>query len=288
MEEFETSKNFNWFPGHMAKAKREMTEKMKLVDLVIELRDARIPYSSANPMLEEVISQKPRLILLNKSSMADPQVTSRWITYYQKKRILALDIDLLSGYHTSYILKYCHLALMDVFAKREEKKITSHQIKAMVVGIPNVGKSTFINFLARRKATQVQDRPGVTKKQTWIKVDEDTFLLDTPGVLWPKFEDATMGIHLALSNSIKEDLIDRHFLVTYLLKFLKEFYPNTLFERYHVDIPQEEETLLENIGRKRGFLFKGGIVDIEKTETMLLNELRTGKLGAMSFERPKD
>ena len=177
------AKPIQWFPGHMAKAKREIKEHIKQVDLVIELLDARIPYSSTNPMVDEIVGDKPRLILLNKSSIADPKVTKEWMDYYKNLGILSLDIDSISLYNIKNIKKYAFLALKDLFLKREQKGIKSKQIKALIIGIPNVGKSTLINCLAKRKAVKVGDKPGVTKSQTWIKVDEDLFLLDTPGIL---------------------------------------------------------------------------------------------------------
>ncbi|MDE7161485.1 MAG: ribosome biogenesis GTPase YlqF [Anaeroplasmataceae bacterium] len=275
-----------WFPGHMAKARREITEKLKLVDLVIELKDARIPYASTNPMIAEIIGNKPRLILLCKSSLADPIVTKAWMEYYQKNRIISLDIDSITGYHTKDILRYAELALKETFEKRKQKGITSRTIKAMILGIPNVGKSTLINTLAKRKATTVGNRPGVTKNQTWIKITEDVYLLDTPGILWPKFEDQMVGVKLAMCGSIKDEILDLDALVLASLEYISRYYPNKLEERYGIslDIP---EKMQEEIGRKRGFLLKGGIVDLDRTNRMFLNELRDMKIGAMSYERPE-
>ena len=197
-----------WFPGHMAKAKREISEKMKLVDLVIELKDVRIPYASTNPMIHDIIGNKPRLILLCKSSLADPIITKQWMEYYTSKGIISLDIDCITGYHVKDVQQAAFKALEEVFARRLKKQITSKTIKAMVLGIPNVGKSTLINTLARRKATTVGDRPGVTKNQTWIKITDDLYLLDTPGILWPKFEDQTVGLKLAMCGSIKDEIFE--------------------------------------------------------------------------------
>ena len=201
-----------WFPGHMAKAKREIKENIKLVDLVIELKDARIPFSSTNPMVGEIVGNKPRLILLNKSSLADPKITKEWMEYYKSLNILSLDIDSINGYNIKNVVPYARLALKEVFEKRESKGIKSKQIKALIIGIPNVGKSTLINTLAKRKAVQVGDRPGVTKSQTWIKITEDLFLLDTPGILWPKFEDQTVGLKLAMCGSIKDEILDMEYI----------------------------------------------------------------------------
>lgn len=275
-----------WFPGHMAKAKREISEKMKLVDLVIELKDARIPYASTNPMIHDIIGNKPRLILLCKSSLADPIITKQWMDYYASKGIISLDIDCITGYHVKDIQQAAFKALEEVFAKRQKKQITSKTIKAMVLGIPNVGKSTLINTLARRKATTVGDRPGVTKNQTWIKITDDLYLLDTPGILWPKFEDQTVGLKLAMCGSIKDEILDLNQLVLYSLEYLATYYPKYLEERYKITI-SDPETMQESIGRNRAFLARGGIVDLERTNRMFVNELRGMKIGAMSYDRPE-
>ncbi|MDE6661068.1 MAG: ribosome biogenesis GTPase YlqF [Anaeroplasmataceae bacterium] len=276
-----------WFPGHMAKAKREISEKIKQVDLIIELKDARIPYASTNPMISEIVGNKPRLILLCKSSLADPAVTKAWMEYYASKGIISLDIDSITGYHTKDILKYATLALKDVFEKRKAKGITSKTIKAMILGIPNVGKSTLINTMAKRKATTVGDRPGVTKNQTWIKIREDLYLLDTPGILWPKFEDQEVGLKLAMCGSIKDEILDLNGLVLRSLDYISKYYPLQLKNRYKIEIT-DSLSMQEQIGKNRGFLSKGGIVDLERTNRMFINELRGMKIGAMSYERPED
>lgn len=276
-----------WFPGHMAKARREISEKIKQVDLIIELKDARIPYSSTNPMIDEIVGNKPRLILLCKSSMADPNVTKLWIDEYRKNKIIALDIDSITGYHVNQVIKCAELALKDVFAKRREKGILSKTIKAMILGIPNVGKSTLINTLAKRKATNVGNKPGVTKSQTWIRVTDDLFLLDTPGILWPKFEDQLVGLKLAMCGSIKDEILSLEEITVASIDYLATNYPNLLMKRYGLDdVNKDAGSILDDIGRKRGFLLKGGIVDVSRTTTMFLNELRTMKIGAMSYERP--
>ncbi|MDE7263129.1 MAG: ribosome biogenesis GTPase YlqF [Anaeroplasmataceae bacterium] len=276
-----------WFPGHMAKARREISEKIKLVDLVIELKDARIPFSSTNPMISEIVGNKPRLILLCKSSLADPMVTKKWMDFYAQKGIISLDIDSITGYHIKEILRSANLALKDVFEKRRAKGIASKSIKAMILGIPNVGKSTLINTMAKRKATTVGDRPGVTKNQTWIKITEDLYFLDTPGILWPKFEDQMVGLKLAMCGSIKDEILDLNALVLASLEYISFHYPSLLEKRYKITIGTPSE-MQENIGRNRGFLSKGGMVDIERTNRMFLNELRGMKIGAMSYEQPQD
>lgn len=278
--------NIHWFPGHMAKARREISEKLKLVDLVIELKDARIPYASTNPMIQEIVGAKPRLILLCKSSLADKEITQQWINYYKEQGILALDIDSITGYHIKDIHSYARLALKEVFARRKEKQIASKMIKAMILGIPNVGKSTLINALAKRKATVVGDRPGVTKNQTWIKITEELYLLDTPGILWPKFEDQNVAIRLAMCGAIKDDILDLNALVLASIDIIVRLYPTALKERYRVEILEDLEQIQKQIGKNRGFLSKGGEVDIERTNRMFLNELRGMKIGAMSYEQP--
>ena len=286
MKESTVKTNINWFPGHMAKARREIGEKLTLVDLVIELKDARIPYASTNPMIDDIVGNKPRLILLCKSSLADKEVTQQWISYYKEQRILALDIDSIAGYHIKDIYSYATLALKDVFAKRKERQITSKTIKAIILGIPNVGKSTLINALAKRKATVVGDRPGVTKNQTWIKITNDLYLLDTPGILWPKFEDQSVAIRLAMCGAIKDDILDINALVLASIAYIVDLYPKALKDRYRVDIVEDLEQIQQQIGKNRGFLSKGGAVDLERTNRMFLNELRGMKIGAMSYERP--
>ena len=286
MKESTVKTNINWFPGHMAKARREIGEKLTLVDLVIELKDARIPYASTNPMIDDIVGNKPRLILLCKSSLADKEVTQQWISYYKEQGILALDIDSIAGYHIKDIYSYATLALKDVFAKRKERQITSKTIKAIILVIPNVGKSTLINALAKRKATVVGDRPGVTKNQTWIKITNDLYLLDTPGILWPKFEDQSVAIRLAMCGAIKDDILDINALVLASIAYIVDLYPKALKDRYRVDIVEDLEQIQQQIGKNRGFLSKGGAVDLERTNRMFLNELRGMKIGAMSYERP--
>ncbi|MDE5868120.1 MAG: ribosome biogenesis GTPase YlqF [Anaeroplasmataceae bacterium] len=275
-----------WYPGHMAKTKREVLEKMKMIDLVIELKDARIPYSSTNPLIDEIIGTKPRLILLCKSSMADETITKEWMTYYEQKGCLALDIDSITGYHIKDVYSYARVAMKEVFQKREAKQIKSKSIKAMILGIPNVGKSTLINTLAQRKATNVGDKPGVTKNQTWIKIKEEFYILDTPGILWPKFEDQEVGLKLALCGSIKEEILNLDDLAYQAISMLANNYPSLLKERYQIDIMEDPVLMLEQIGKKRGFLSKGGIVDLERVNRVFLMELRGKKIGRVSYEKP--
>jgi ribosome biogenesis GTPase A len=280
--------NIQWFPGHMAKAKREISQMMKLVDLVIELKDARIPYSSTNPMINEIIGSKPRLILLNKAEMADKKITKDWINYYKDNNIIALDIDSITGYNIKNIIPYAKIVLADEFKKREARGIKKTSIRAMILGIPNVGKSTLINKLAKRKAVNVGDKPGVTKTQSWIKISPELDLLDTPGILWPKFEDEIVGIKLAMCGSIKDDILDLEALSVKSLDYLKENYPDNLMNRYNLDnIEIDSHDLLEVIANKRGCILKGGIPDLERVEKLIMNELRDLKIGRMSYEKPE-
>ena len=279
--------NINWFPGHMAKAKREIKEIIKLVDLVIELKDARIPYSSTNPMVDEIVGNKPRLILLCKATIADESITKSWIEYYKTKNILALDIDSISGYNVSKVVAYANKALEELFRKREEKGIKNKTIKALIIGIPNVGKSTLINTLAKRKAVNVGDKPGVTKTQTWIKVTPDLLLLDTPGILWPKFEDQSEGLKLAMCGSIKDEILDLEYISIKSLEYIIINYPNLLKAKYNLDeIDKDPYTNLEAIARRRGCLLKGGIIDYDRAYNIVLNDLRGNKIGRMSYEKP--
>lgn len=276
-----------WFPGHMAKARREIKEKLDMVNLIIELKDARIPFSSTNPMIDEIVGNKPRLVLLCKSSIADPKVTEEWMRYYKEKDILSLDIDSVTSYHISSIVKYATMAIKSEMEARKRKGIQSKLIKAMILGIPNVGKSTLINTLAKRKAAAVGDKPGVTKSQTWIKVTPDLLLLDTPGILWPKFEDQMVGLKLAMCGSIKDEILDLEAITARSIEYLSINYPDALMKRYKLESLNEDPYItIENIARNRGCLLKGGIIDRTKVCSMIMNELRGNKIGAMSYERP--
>ena len=281
-------KVIQWFPGHMAKARREITESLAKVDVIFELYDARIPFSSKNPMVDEIVKNKPRVVLLNKAKIADPKVTKLWISHYEKRGILALDIDSVTGYNINKINQYAKLALKEVFEKREKRGIMSKTIKAMIIGIPNVGKSTLINKLANRKATQVGDKPGVTKSQTWIKVTEDLFLLDTPGILWPKFEDQMVGVKLAMAGSIKDDILNLEEITLKSIEYIKDNYSALLKDRYKLDeLSDVAEEILDDICKKRGCLLKGGGYDYSRAAVMFMNDLRNTRIGCMSYEKPE-
>ncbi|MCR5113646.1 MAG: ribosome biogenesis GTPase YlqF [Acholeplasmatales bacterium] len=278
-----------WFPGHMAKARREITESLAKVDIIFELYDARIPLSSKNPMVDEIVGKKPRLVLLNKASIADPKVTKEWIKYYKDKGIVALDIDSINGYNVNKIVSYAYEVLKDEFAKKEKRGIKSKTIKAMIIGIPNVGKSTLINRLAKRKAATTGDKPGVTKAQSWIKVTDDLFLLDTPGILWPKFEDQMVGVKLAMAGSIKDDILNLEQITLASIKYMKDNYASNLMDRYNItELEDDEKLILDQICKKRGCLLKGGLLDYDRASVMFMNDLRNTRIGAMSYERPAD
>lgn len=278
--------NINWFPGHMAKTKRELTEKIKLVDLVIELRDARIPTSSANPMLKEIINNKPRLIIMCKSKMADPIVTKAFIDNFKENNILALDVDLVDGYNVKEIKNYIKLAAKEVLDRRAKKGIINKEIRIMVVGIPNVGKSTFINKITNRSSLNVGNKPGVTKStNVWIKLSNEFQLLDTPGILWPKLENKEEAAKLAICGSIKDEILPIDELAYFGIDFLKVNYPKELSERYKLDKLEDTETIIDDIARARGCLRKGGIVDYTKVYKLILQDIKNAKMGCISYDR---
>jgi ribosome biogenesis GTPase A len=277
-----------WFPGHMAKAKREVQEKLKLIDIVFELLDARIPVSSRNPMINEILGNKPRIVLLNKADMADEAITQQWIAYFQQRQLRALAIDAQTGTGIKQIVAVSKEMLKDKFAKMAAKGIKNPRpMRALIVGIPNVGKSTLINRLAGRNIAKTGDKPGVTKAQQWIKVGKEMELLDTPGILWPKFEDEEVGLKLATTGAIKDTILNLQDVAVYALNFLKQHYPERLKERYSLDgIPEEIVELFAAIGKRRGCLVSGGAVDYDKVAEIVLHDIRTEKLGRISFETP--
>lgn len=278
-----------WFPGHMAKARRQVTEKLKLIDIVIELADARIPSASRNPMIDEIIASKPRLLLLNKADMADPIATKKWLTHYKENGIHALAIDAQSGQGIKDILPASKSILKEKFDKMASRGIKPRAIRALIVGIPNVGKSTLINRLAKKNIAKTGDKPGITKAQQWIKVGKEMELLDTPGILWPKFEDQVVGMKLAATGAIKDEILNLQDITVFVLNFLKDHYPDRLKDRYGVaEMPEEIVPLFDEIGRRRGCLMSGGYIDYDKTSELVLRELRTEKLGRISFEVPED
>ncbi|EIT85066.1 GTPase YlqF [Fictibacillus macauensis ZFHKF-1] len=277
-----------WFPGHMAKARREITEKLKLIDVVFELVDARIPLASRNPMIDEITAGKPRLLLLNKADMADPEATKQWVHYFENKGLPVLVLNAKTGQGINKIEAKAKELVKEKFDKMKAKGIVKPRaVRALILGIPNVGKSTLINRLAGKNIAVTGDKPGVTKKQQWIKVGTSLELLDTPGILWPKFEDQEIGLKLAVTGAIKETLLDFTEVVLYALGYLKVHYSERLCERYNLaDIPEEPLALFDEIGRKRGCLMSGGYIDYEKAAEIILRDLRAEKLGRLSYELP--
>ena len=291
--------NVQWFPGHMAKTRRIMQSNLKLVDVVVEITDARIPYSSRNPEMDRLVGSKPRLLLLNKADSADEAVTSQWIDYYKKKGITAVATDCRSGKNINKFKSALKELMAEQVKTWEAKGMHGRPIRMMIVGIPNVGKSSFINRLAGSKRAKVEDRPGVTRGKQWVTLDDNTELLDMPGVLWPKFEDKTVGERLAFTGAVKDNILDTEYLACRLLELLCEEYPEMLVGRYNIsleDLPENDDMtagclkgfeLLERIGRKRGFLISGGEINTERAAAAVLDEFRAGKLGRISLERPQ-
>lgn len=278
-----------WFPGHMAKARRQVTEKLKLVDIIFELVDARIPYSSRNPMIDEIIQHKPRLVLLNKADMADKEITKQWIKYFQDHGIKALAINSQAGLGMKEIAQAAQEILQEKFDRMRAKGVRPRAIRAMIVGIPNAGKSTLINRLAKKNIAKTGNTPGVTKAQQWIKVGKELELLDTPGILWPKFEDQEVGLKLALTGAIKDTILNLHDVAIYALRFLEKRYPDRMKERYKLEIiPEDVVELFDHIGKLRGCLMGRGEVDYDKVTELIIREFRTEKLGQITLEYPDE
>ncbi|GGE16462.1 ribosome biogenesis GTPase A [Marinithermofilum abyssi] len=279
-----------WFPGHMAKARRQVEEKLKQVDMVFELLDARLPLSSRNPMIDELVRRKPRVILLTKSDLADPEATRAWSEHFRANDIQVLPIDTLSGKGIKKITAVSQDLMKDKFEDMEKKGIRRRRIRAMVLGVPNVGKSALINRLAGRSAAKTGDRPGVTRSQQWIRVGNGLELLDTPGILWPKFEDRRVGLRLAVSGAIREDILPVEEVALFLLEYLASRYGSLLEERYKLKPTAESDplALLEEVGSRRGCMRKGGELDLEKAAEVVLRDLRSGRIGRVSLELPED
>lgn len=277
--------SIQWFPGHMAKAKREIHEKLKLVDFVIELLDARAPLSSQNPMLREVLNQKTKMIVLMKKDLADPDQTAAWIDYFKKGDVPAVAVDVNNKADIHQVIQQAKQLGEKKLAKLRKKGIKPRPARAMIVGIPNVGKSTLINRLANKKIAKIGDRPGITKQQLWIKVKNEFELLDTPGILWPKFEEEKIGYRLAAIGSIKDEILSLQDIAAFVIEYLQANYPQVLSEKY--DIPADGvqmEEIFQTIGKKRSAIVSGGVVDYDKVADLVLRDLRTGKLGRITLE----
>lgn len=279
--------NIQWYPGHMTKAKRMMQEDIKLIDIVIELLDARVPLSSRNPDIDSLANNKYRLVLLNKCDLADDSVTAKWENYFKEQGMLVVKINARDGQGMKAITAKIQEACKEKIERDRKRGILNRPIRAMIVGIPNVGKSTFINSYAKKACTKVGNKPGVTKGKQWIRINKNVELLDTPGILWPKFEDESVGEHLAFIGSINDEILQKTELACNLISFVKKEYPDTLKKRYDVDEGQTPSDILGGIARNRGCLLKGQELDYEKAAGLLLDDFRSGKLGAMSVERPE-
>ena len=275
----------NWFPGHMAKARREMQENIKSVDMVIELRDARIPLSSQNPLLAEVIGNKPRCIVLAKKDQADDWVTEAWIKWFEKQGIYAVGMNLLKDNVSKTISEACQKIMAEKIAKQKARGMRHVEIKSMVVGIPNVGKSTLINSVIRKKAAKTGNHPGVTRNLQWIKVSPDVALLDTPGVLWPKFEDMEVGYKLALCGSVSENVVPVEELCRYGLDYIREYYPDVLKQKYGVEMDRDNEKIIAAIAKNRQIVTGDESVDKQKAYLLLYKDFRDGTIGRISWER---
>ena len=278
-----------WFPGHMAKTRRLIKEQLPLVDAVVELLDARIPQSSQNPELDELTGKKPRIVLLNKCDMADEKATAEWLDFFERNGKSALAVDCRSGKGLNRFPSVVKKVCAEKLRSNAEKGMAGRPLRMMVVGIPNTGKSSFINRMAGKARAKVADRPGVTRSNQWFAIGNGIELLDTPGVLWPKFDDPAVGDKLAFIGSVKDEIMDAETIACRLIEVLKSDYKELLAERYKLadfDENAENYEILELIGRKRGFLLRGGEIDTERTAVTLLDEYRSGKLGRLSFERP--
>ena len=280
--------NINWFPGHMTKALRMMRANLKLVDVVIELLDARIPASSANPVMNELLEGKPRVVALNKADLADPEWTKKWINHFSDQGLKVVALDSMTGSGTKALVSQVEQLGAAKAGKLVAKGATARAVRAMILGIPNVGKSSLINQLNGIHVAKTADKPGVTRGKQWIKIGKNLELLDTPGVLWPKFDDQQVGFRLAITGAIKEDVYDIEKVMVHMLSLLRTQYSERLMERYDLTAPLPEDAteLLELIGKRRGCLRSGGFIDHEKTRRIILKEFRGTKLGTFTLDRP--
>lgn len=279
--------NFQWYPGHMTKAKRQMQEDIKLIDLVIELVDARIPLSSRNPDIDELGKNKYRLILMNKADLADKEQTKKWAEYFKAKGFFVVSLDARTKNSMKSITDIVMEACKEKIERDRKRGIKNRPVRAMVVGIPNVGKSTFINSYAGKACAKTGNKPGVTKGKQWIRLNKNVELLDTPGILWPKFEDQMVGLRLALIGSIKDEILNIDELAMELIKYLRVNYPGIINERYEVDESKELTDIILDIAKNRNCLLKGGEPDYSKAASLVIDDFRSGKMGNITLETPK-
>ena len=278
--------HFQWYPGHMTKARRLMQENIKLIDIVVELVDARVPLSSKNPDIDELARNKYRLIVLNKADMADAKITTAWQSYFEAKGFFVAKVNSQKGAGMKEVKSLIEKVCQEKKARDKKRGILNRPLRAMVVGIPNVGKSTFINSFAGKACAKTGNKPGVTKGKQWIKINKNVELLDTPGILWPKFEDPQVGLNLAFCGSIKDEILDTASLALELIKVLQRDYPQLLRERYKLDELDEDALVnMEAIAAKRGFILPGKRIDYERCARTLLDEFRSGKIGNITLEK---
>lgn len=277
--------DYQWFPGHMTKAMRQMKEDIKLIDLIIELLDARIPLSSRNPEIDNLGQNKARLVLLNKADLADEKQNSKWIEYFKKKGIVALKINSKNKHGIKEINNAVNIACKEKIERNLKRGIKNRPIRAMVVGIPNVGKSTFINAYAGKNCAKTGNKPGVTKGKQWIRLNKNLELLDTPGVLWPKFDDQKIGMHLAFIGSMNDNILDVSELAFQLIKLLENLYPNAIKDRYSIEGDDNILQIMYQIAEVRGCKLKGNQPDLDKTSKIVLDDFRSGKLGRITLDR---
>ena len=286
------AQSIQWFPGHMTQTRRQIEKSLKMVDAVAELIDARIPISSRNPILGELIQKKPRVILMNKSDMADPSATKKWIHFFEEQNIPAIALDCKSGKSLNEFIPLVKKVLAPQISAWQKKGMVGRTIRIMVVGVPNVGKSSLINRLSKSSKSNVEDRPGVTRSNQWFTIGKGFDLLDTPGVLWPKFEDKIVGEHLAFTGAVKDDILDTEQLASRLLELLVRIYPQKLCSRYKLNETDLQKLegwkILQLVGKKRGMLISGGEIDTERASIMILDEFRSAKIGRITLELPEE
>lgn len=280
--------HFQWYPGHMTKAKRQMQEDIKLIDVVIELVDARIPYSSKNPDIDDIAKNKSRIILLNKYDLADQKVTDAWKSYYEKKGWFVALVNSKNGSGVKNVHEVIKQACQEKIERDRKRGILNRPIRAMIVGIPNVGKSTFINSFAGKACTKTGNKPGVTKGKQWIKLNKNVELLDTPGILWPKFEDQVVGMRIAFIGSINDDILNPRDLCYELIEYLHHVYPGVLSEKYGIEEVDSKIENLNLIAKKRACLLKGGELDLVKAANFVLDDFRNGRIGRITLEQPSE
>ena len=280
--------HFQWYPGHMTKARRMMQENIKLIDIVVELVDARVPFSSKNPDIDELAKNKYRLIVLNKADMADAKTTAVWQNYFEAKGFFVAKVNSQKGAGMKEVKSLIEKACQEKKARDKKRGILNRPLRAMVVGIPNVGKSTFINSFAGKACAKTGNKPGVTKGKQWIRLNKNVELLDTPGILWPKFEDQTVGLRLAFIGSIKDEILQTEELASELVKFLNQSYPGVLEEKYTIESSDDNYEVLRRIAESRHCLVRGSELDVEKAAAILLDDFRNGRLGRLTLELPEE